>query len=386
MREYDKTFLSKLQKQDAHAFNIIYDELIDQFFRYIKSNFSLDDATVHDMLGDIFVNRNKSEGISIDDPKENQKIYEDYLAAVTLAYLEWHESYENLEIAKSSYQENLKLLDNIREREKSKIALPLDVNKISLQVTAKREKLIDLEELYFQNTNIIHRMIRRDDDIVLAPVRADITMDSAHDFDEEFPAIRSAARTYQVLDLLREKSSVELERAADDLLPSIHLMVAYDIQGNDFSIERKERTLYAGVSAEWPILDAVNRAEYEVAKINQKRADLSIGNVHYRLYTQLKNLYREIQKERQLTAIAEEKISLATAVLKDETENYQYGKTLLNDYIQAVNVLDDNRFNLISHQSRETKLIVEFRRLADRLVSVQDIENRHPDYSPGKIR
>jgi outer membrane protein TolC len=338
------------------------------------------------MLGDIFVNRNKSEGISIDDPKENQKIYEDYLAAVTLAYLEWHESYENLEIAKSSYQENLKLLDNIREREKSKIALPLDVNKISLQVTAKREKLIDLEELYFQNTNIIHRMIRRDDDIVLAPVRADITMDSAHDFDEEFPAIRSAARTYQVLDLLREKSSVELERAADDLLPSIHLMVAYDIQGNDFSIERKERTLYAGVSAEWPILDAVNRAEYEVAKINQKRADLSIGNVHYRLYTQLKNLYREIQKERQLTAIAEEKISLATAVLKDETENYQYGKTLLNDYIQAVNVLDDNRFNLISHQSRETKLIVEFRRLADRLVSVQDIENRHPDYSPGKIR
>jgi hypothetical protein len=33
------------------------------------------------LLGDIFINRNKSEGISVDDPKENQKIYDDYLAA-----------------------------------------------------------------------------------------------------------------------------------------------------------------------------------------------------------------------------------------------------------------------------------------------------------------
>ncbi len=55
MREYDKTFLHKLQKQDAHAFNIIYDELVDQFFRYIKSNFSLDDATIQDILSDIFI-------------------------------------------------------------------------------------------------------------------------------------------------------------------------------------------------------------------------------------------------------------------------------------------------------------------------------------------
>lgn len=55
MKEYNKSFLHNLQKQDAHAFSTIYDELIDQFYRYIKSTYSLDEETIHDLLGDIFV-------------------------------------------------------------------------------------------------------------------------------------------------------------------------------------------------------------------------------------------------------------------------------------------------------------------------------------------
>lgn len=55
MKEYDKKFLQKLQKQDPEAFSTIYDELVDQFFRYIKSNYFLDNETVHDIIGDIFV-------------------------------------------------------------------------------------------------------------------------------------------------------------------------------------------------------------------------------------------------------------------------------------------------------------------------------------------
>ncbi|MCA9400689.1 MAG: TolC family protein, partial [Candidatus Omnitrophica bacterium] len=74
--------------------------------------------------------------------------YEDYFAAIITAYMDWYASYENLKIGDSSYQQNLKLMDNIKERQKSSIALPLDVNKIKLQVMAKRETLIQLTEEY----------------------------------------------------------------------------------------------------------------------------------------------------------------------------------------------------------------------------------------------
>jgi outer membrane protein TolC len=69
-----------------------------------------------------------------------------------------------------------------------------------------------------------------------------------------------------------------------------------------------------------------------------------------------------------LVSIAKEKINLAESILKDETENYSFGKINLNDYIQAVNTLDDNRFNLVSHDIRMQKLALEWRRLADELV------------------
>lgn len=55
MKEYDKKFLQQLQKHDAHAFGVIYDELVDQFYRYIKSNYSLDESTTQDLLSEIFM-------------------------------------------------------------------------------------------------------------------------------------------------------------------------------------------------------------------------------------------------------------------------------------------------------------------------------------------
>ena len=55
MKDYDKPFLKKLLHQDADAFSVIYDELVDQFYRYIKSHYTLEESEIHDILWDIFV-------------------------------------------------------------------------------------------------------------------------------------------------------------------------------------------------------------------------------------------------------------------------------------------------------------------------------------------
>ena len=51
-------------------------------------------------------------------------------------------------------------MENINKRKKASIALPLDVNKIDLQVLAKQENLIELKEEYQNKLNFIKQSIR----------------------------------------------------------------------------------------------------------------------------------------------------------------------------------------------------------------------------------
>ena len=67
-------------------------------------------------------------------------------------------------------------------------------------------------------------------------------------------------------------------------------------------------------------------------------------------------------------ANAGDKIVLSEEILKDEAENYSFGKVTLNDYIDAVNRVDENKFNRILHTVNLKKLLVEWLRLTDRLV------------------
>ncbi|MBN1585929.1 MAG: TolC family protein [Candidatus Omnitrophica bacterium] len=303
--------------------------------------------------------------------------YEDYMATLIEAYLVWDEAYENVEIGESSYRENLKLLDNIKERQGSSIAKEIDVNKITLQVMAKREKLLELQNTYRRAENVILTAMRAPDDAEYVPNLPDPFAGPENDFIQDYTEFRNQSRTYQVLDLLEQKSGLEVAREADDLLPSINLLLSYELQGEEFQVVREDSVLFAGFSVEWPFPDQVDGAEHELSKIERRRTELDVENTHFRLYTQIRNLRLEIDRERELAAIANEKIALSRSVLEDESENYTYGKVTLNDYIQAVNGLDTNRFNLVLHQVRLQELILEWQRLTDRLVSPEQIQEKH---------
>lgn len=84
-----------------------------------------------------------------------------------------------------------------------------------------------------------------------------------------------------------------------------------------------------------------------------------------------------IEREKQLIAIADEKISLAQAVVEDEEENYSVGRATLNELIDEINTLEQNKFNKISHEIQLKKLLIEWLRLTDVLISRDDIADRH---------
>lgn len=299
--------------------------------------------------------------------------YEDYLATIINAYYVWYEDYENLLIAEASYKENLKLLDSMGERQNQKIALPIDVNKVKLQVLSKKEKLTLLDEKYKNSSNIIHRIIRSSDAVRYKPQESVAMAKIDGKFSDLFQQFKENSRTFNILDKLEQKSSLVVDRDANKLLPSIDIIAGYEVSGDDYSLKNEDNFLYAGISLEWPFTDQVAKAEHEVSSLLMKKQKLSTTNTYYRLFTQLKNLYLQIEREKKLVEIAEERINLAKSILKDEAENYSFGKVTLNDYIQAFNDLDNNRFNKISHDSEFKKLCVEWLRLVDQLVTKKEI-------------
>ena len=314
--------------------------------------------------------QDKIIGVEIDVAKHQiGEAYEDYLASAMIAYYSWYEAYENLQVGTSSYNENLKLMDNVKGRQKSSIALSIDVNKINLQVLAKKEKLVELHEKYQKALNFIIKAIRYEGDDVFIPQATDMHAEMDVIFEKDYAVFKTRSRTYQVLHLLEEKSTLDVAKSADDLLPSINLLVGYTVDGEDFRIRNEDSMIFAGMSLDWPLGDQVDRSEHETAKIIRDKRRHITANTHYRLYTDIKNLSQQIDREKQLMSIAREKISLAQSVLTDETENYSFAKVTINDYIDAVNVYDSNQFNTIFHEVQYKKLMVEWLRITDRLIT-----------------
>jgi len=298
--------------------------------------------------------------------------YEDYLAAIIVAYYNWYSSYENLKLGKAALKSSQQLLQNILERKRQNIALPIDVNKMKLSLTSKQENLILLQETYSKNLNIIIKAIRRQDDSELIP-QIPPTPVADLDFDKAYPSFVQNSRTYQFLGLLEKQGNLEVEKRADDLLPSTNLLLGYEVEGQAWGDRAKQDSVFAGVEFSLPLGHSVATANYEISRIAYRKTQLSNSNKYEELRVNLKNLYLQIQREQQLVDISLQKIKLSDAILKDESENYSYGKVTLNDYISAVNTADENRFSHTAHSVRLYQLLIEWQRLTDQLVEASSL-------------
>ena len=299
--------------------------------------------------------------------------YEDYLASLTAAYYNWYSAYENLKVGQSSYKSNQKLMANIRDRQRQKIALPIDVNKMQLLLIGKKENLIVLKEIYDNYSNLIFKAIRHKGTTPYIPVTPGRPAANVQ-FEPDYKNFTLSSRTYEVLHMLEQQGTMQVKKAADDLLPSTNLLLGYQLEGKEWGIQDQERSYFAGISVRWPIGRSVDKAKQSIAKIEHKKTVLSNKNKYEDLRTNLKNLYLQIQREQKLISVAKKKITLAESILKDEAENYSFGKVTLNDYIVAVNRVDENHFNYTEHNVQLNKLLVEWLRLTDQLVKDNVLE------------
>ena len=300
--------------------------------------------------------------------------YEDYLASLTAVYYNWYSAYENLKVGQSSYQSNQKLMENILDRQRQKIALPIDVNKMNLLLIGKKENIIVLEEIYKTYANLIFKAIGHKDKTPYKPVKP-APPASKIEFKHDYEAFTQISRTYRILNMLEQQGNLEVKKATDDLLPSTNLLLGYELEGQDWGVEDKEGNLFAGITFSWAIGRSVHKAKKQLAQIEQQKTLLSNKNKYEELRINLKNLFLQIQREEKLIDVSETKIELSEAILKDEAENYSFGKVTLNDYIAAVNRVDENRFSYTEHSVQLNKLLIEWLRLTDQLVDEKVLNN-----------
>jgi len=300
--------------------------------------------------------------------------YEQYLSSIIQIYYDWYEAYENVRTAERSYNENMKLLRNVEEREKNNIALPVDVNKVKLQVLLKEETLIAVRRQFDEYTNLLRKSIGYDVEGALTPDPADQYDKITIDFEKDYETFREKSRTSMILDMLEEESDLQVDKDADDLLPSVEIFAEYSIKADDRQLEEDDKRVLAGVTLDYPFPGQVEYAEYETAKVECQRRKLDKINTHARIYTQLRNIYQEIERTRELIKISEKKIRTAQAIVDDDTVNYSYGKVILNNFIDEVNQLDSNRFSKIQYSIKLKKLVIDWLTLTDQLVREKDLK------------
>ena len=294
--------------------------------------------------------------------------YEDYLAELITAYYNWYSAYEDLKTGEASYDKSLELLENIEERARSNIALPIDVNKSALQAADKKENLVTLVNTYNEYLSIIEAAIRYEENDKLIPEKLPSYAEVTIDFEKDYDKFWKKGRTSLMLKLLEEKSGLEVDRYADELLPSIDVFTGYSVMGNDHDLEDQEHLFFIGTTLDWPLPGEEEIANYRVSRIDRDKAKLTTKGTYFELYTTLKNTAIRIERERNIIEIAKEKIELSEKIVKDEQENYSLGRSSLNDLIDEINKLEDNRFNKISHEVQLRKEIIEWLRLTDTLV------------------
>lgn len=332
-------------------------------------SFTFSQSIAENAFGRSYEMLDKIIGLEVDIARHQiVEAYEDYLSGIIISYIEWWAAKENVAIAKSSLSENQKLLESVQRRLKQHISLPIDVNKTKILVIRKQERLIDLEQNLRAKTNTIQRILRIQNGIPVSPAKPDLTSRMPEQFNYSYANFLANSRTFNALRLLQNKSTVQIDQNLDSLLPSAKLLLGLETNGEETYLKNSNHQIFAGVQIDWPFQDTVNEAKLEVSKIEQKQTTLRLENANALLQNELQNLFLQMQKELQLKVTAAEKVKLATSVLQDETENYSLGKIDINDYINAVNLLDEYRFESIDRERKYLSLLSEWLRLTDQWV------------------
>lgn len=300
--------------------------------------------------------------------------YEDYLATLIAFYYQWYSDYENMKTAKAALAKSTVLLKNIQARYYNRIANYSDVGQIKLQVLDKKEDLMTLKTKYRITRNVIYQAIRHDNKQEIVPGYRTYRAKMNYDFDSTYQQFIKEGRTHNILELIMQKGKKDVMLQAKALLPSANLLLGYTQEKTHaFTSTYERKVVYGGVQMEFPIFRNQQKAAHQVARINEKRNELSVEGKIIQVRTELQKLSQEIALEKELIDMYKEKVRLSQRVIKAERVKYRQVRSTLKDLIDLINASDEYRFKLVLHQVKYSILSIEWLRMTDQLVTRKEM-------------
>ncbi|MDA3851428.1 MAG: TolC family protein [Spirochaetaceae bacterium] len=296
------------------------------------------------------------------------EVYEDYLAAAASIWFDWQLSYAGLQNAQLSYEENQRLLENVRRRAANSIASSSDVDRSLLQMLTKEETLITAQADYQQKTLLIHRYTGLPEALEIIP---EDFISFPENWEVSLPesAKNLNTRSSKILQLLIDTAENQYLLQQDDILPSVQLYLNYDINGSGYNFENLGSTLSFGISAEidWP--NPHGQASLERLRLNHLKEQQTADSRLQGYWWDLRLLYSRIELIDKLLISAQKKSDAAQRVYQARNEDYRQGRCTLTELISDQNSLQSARHVLLTRKINSNALRLEWFRLTDQLVT-----------------
>ncbi len=301
--------------------------------------------------------------------------YEDYLATLIGLYYQWYSDDALYRAGRRAWIEDTRLLANIRLRYRSRIAYRIDVDRIALQTMASREEMETRALQYRASRDLVYQAVGYRGTEELRPLFREMPLTLTDKFSHNYKRDAVQSRTMTLLQLLIDKGRIEVARAADELLPSTNLMAGYSynrtiLGGRSYA----QHLIYGGLEFSLPITREKEKAAVRVQRIAQRKKVINRGDTLERLKNNLNILHRKIQHEKKMTESTRQRVALAQRVTAEETRRYHRAQTSLKDLIDARNILEASRLNLVTRRAAMATLQLEWLRLTDKLVEMKNIQ------------
>jgi len=193
--------------------------------------------------------------------------------------------------------------------------------------------------------------------------------------DDKLPAATfESTRTGRVYAQLFVRDSLNIARTAEDLLPSLSAYAGLGI--SDESAEWTENAeARLGVSFSLPFKKPREKAKLELARIDQQKNELSKSSLRGTFAVRLAQLQSSVESQRKAVELAEQRAALAESIYAAESEDYLYGRNSLNDLIQALNTLQNNRLLTINAKIDLATSQLDALELIDELIIETEIDS-----------
>ena len=294
--------------------------------------------------------------------------YEDYLSRQINTYYDWVASYEKLKAAKNSTDEAQQFLENVVRKKRSHIAYQVDVDKAEIQLLSKKDILLEARRDYLEVDALIRNSLDIEANSAIAPDSANWRIQRELEFEQSTEKFFQESRTFTIQQTLMKKDSLQVQLDAHNLMPSAQLYLSLDV--DDLPDDPLgNTTLSAGFQVNFPYERSREKARLQVSKINRLKREVTMQNIMKDLRVSLQNLQQNISVQKEMITLKKKQLDLAQSIYKAESKDYLYGRTEINDLIQALNTIQNVKFDLIRQQIQMDILKVEWLRLTDQLVT-----------------